>query len=323
MMTKNDAKGRIDFLRLELKRLSGLYYDEDNPEVSDAEYDKLNNELKQLEQENPELAADNSPTRIVGGAANEIFGKVAHPVPLQSLNDVFEFDAVADFLDKARKKLEQDALEFVVEPKIDGLSVSLEYENGKFIRGATRGDGQVGENVTHNLLTIEDIPKSFVGDDAHIVPRGARDGAPYDLVVRGEVFMSKSVFAELKDENNFANPRNAAAGSLRQLDSKITAERKLSFIAFNVQQSTGIEFQTHSESLEFLKKCGFKTPDEYAVLSANEDIIDKLKDLDKRRKSFEFDMDGAVVKVNDLTLREALGTTAKYPKWAVAYKYPP
>lgn len=285
------------------------YYVLDNPTMPDFEYDRLLRELEILENENPGLKDPNSPTQRVGGQALSQFEKVNHPVPLMSLQDVFSTEELEDFL----QKIEPDTL-FSVEPKIDGLSVALEYIDGRFVRGATRGDGNVGEDVTENLKTIRSIPM--------IIP-----DAPERLIVRGEVFMPKKSFEALNERQEaegktlFANPRNAAAGSLRQLDPKIAAKRGLDIFIFNVQLSEGVTFSSHAESLDYLKDRHFKVIPS-AILSAG-DVVSRVMQINEEREMLPCDIDGAVIKVNDLSLRERLGSTAKFPRWAAAYKYPP
>ncbi len=308
-----DAKERIEELRRRLNDASHRYYDLDAPDISDYEYDMLLRELEELEAANPELVTPDSPTQHVGGRAAEAFAPVTHEVPLESLQDVFSAEELEAFSERVRGSVE--GASFDVEPKIDGLSVAVRYENGVFTQGATRGDGVTGEDVTENLRTIRSLPKRL-------------ENAPEHLVVRGEVYMSKKVFRALnaereKDEKSlFANPRNAAAGSLRQLDPAVAAERRLDIICFNVQAVTGRSFETHSETLEFLESMGFPT-----VPHREFDTIDgcreMIREIGEDRDQFDFDIDGAVVKVNSLEHRRILGSTAKAPRWAVAFKYPP
>ena len=285
----------------------------DNPTMADFEYDHLLRELEVLEAEHPEFASAQSPTKRVGGQVLSKFEKVTHTVPLMSLQDVFSMEELSDFLEKIQANYPQT--EFTVEPKVDGLSVALEYENGVFIRGATRGDGNVGEDVTENLKTIPSIPMTLTG-------------APERLIVRGEVFMPKKSFALLNERQEaegkplFANPRNAAAGSLRQLDPKIAASRKLDIYIFNVQLAKGVEFADHGESLNFLQSLKFKVIPSVVLHDAKE-IIDHVMSINENRDQLACDIDGAVIKVCDLDQRQRMGTTAKCPKWAVAYKYPP
>ena len=306
-------KERIDHLTALLSEANYRYYVLDDPTMPDFEYDHLLRELEILEGENPALARADSPTKRVGGEALSQFEKVTHSVPLMSLQDVFSPEELSDFLVKI-KDTHPDAA-FSVEPKIDGLSVALEYENGEFIRGATRGDGNVGEDVTENLRTIHSIPMTI-------------PDAPARLIVRGEVFMPKKSFEKLNERQEkdgkplFANPRNAAAGSLRQLDPKIAAQRGLDIFVFNIQQIEGVAFTSHAETLQYLKERRFKVIDS-TVLTAVSDVIREVMDINERREQLTCDIDGAVIKVNDLRSREKLGATAKFPRWAAAYKYPP
>ena len=308
-----EAIKRIEELTAILSEANYLYYVQDNPTMPDFEYDRLLRELEELEAAHPELVRPDSPTQRVGGEALSKFDKVTHSVPLMSLQDVFSPEELREFIDKTLENYPDS--KFSVEPKIDGLSVALEYENGLFVRGATRGDGVVGEDVTENLKTIRSIPMRL-------------EGAPARLIVRGEVFMSKKSFEELnarqeaEDKPLFANPRNAAAGSLRQLDSKITAQRKLDILIFNVQLADGVTFENHQQSLDFLRGLHFKVIDN-ALLSNADAIIDHVMSINENRENLTCDIDGAVVKVNDLAQRDRMGSTAKCPKWAVAYKYPP
>ena len=308
-----EARERITQLTDILNQANYRYYVLDDPTMPDFEYDRLLRELEDLEKENPDLAKPDSPTLRVGGAALSKFEKVAHPVPLMSLQDVFSQEELTDFLTKVVEKY--PGASFTVEPKIDGLSVALEYENGHFVRGATRGDGNVGEDVTENLKTIRSIPM--------YIPN-----APVRLIVRGEVYMPKKIFEKLNAQQEemgkplFANPRNAAAGSLRQLDPKIAARRQLDILIFNIQLAEGVGFTTHSESLDYLRKCQFKVVD-YTLLASVADIQRQVSAINENREQLSCDIDGAVIKVNDLLLREELGATAKFPRWAVAYKYPP
>lgn len=289
------------------------YYNLDSPEISDYEYDMLLRELENIEEEYPQLVTPMSPTQKVGGSKGEKFSAVIHQVPMESLHDSFSHEEVYDF-DRKVKEVAHDA-KYVVEPKIDGLSVSCEYRNGVFVRGSTRGDGQVGEDVTENLMTIKSLPKRITN-------------APAYLEVRGEVYMSVETFERIvkEQENNgekpFKNPRNAAAGSLRQKDSKITLKRDLDIFIFNIQQIDGKELTTHSESLTYLKTLGFPTTDFY-MCDTVEDVISCIEKIDITRGELPCDIDGAVIKVNDFSHRTKLGSTAKFPKWAEAYKYPP
>ena len=308
-----EVRQRIEELTRILTEANYLYYVQDAPTMPDFEYDHLLRELEELEKSHPEYAAADSPTKRVGGEALSKFEKVSHSVPLMSLQDVFSPEELREFLQKTLEN-DPDTL-FSVEPKIDGLSVALEYENGRFVRGATRGDGNVGEDVTENLKTIRSIPMTL-------------EGAPRRLIVRGEVYMPKKSFEALNERQEaegkalFANPRNAAAGSLRQLDPKIAASRKLDILIFNVQLADGVEFATHQESLDFLKKLRFKVIP-FEVLHRADEIVDHVMSINENRENLACDIDGAVIKVNDLAQRERMGTTAKFPKWAVAYKYPP
>jgi DNA ligase (NAD+) len=308
-----EAKERILELTKLLNDANYRYYVLDDPTMPDFEYDRLLRELEELEAKHPDLAMPDSPTKRVGGEALSKFEKVAHPVPLMSLQDVFSPEELREFLEKTLEAYPDAA--FSVEPKIDGLSVALEYENGVFVRGATRGDGVIGEDVTENLKTIPSIPMQL-------------QGAPSRLIVRGEVFMPKRSFEVLNQRQEaegkplFANPRNAAAGSLRQLDPKIAASRKLDIFVFNVQLAEGVEFANHAESLDYLKQLKFKVIP-FVMLSGADEIVDHVMAINENRGELTCDIDGAVIKVNDLFQRQRLGTTAKFPKWAVAYKYPP
>ena len=308
-----EPKERIEELTSLLLDANYRYYVLDNPTMPDFEYDRLLRELEELEAAYPQLARGDSPTKRVGGEALSQFEKVEHPVPLMSLQDVFSTEELTDFLEKTLNA-EPDS-EFSVEPKVDGLSVALEYVNGQFVRGATRGDGNVGEDVTENLKTIRSIPMAI-------------ENAPPRLIVRGEVFMPKKNFEALNQRQEaegkplFANPRNAAAGSLRQLDSKIAAKRGLDIYIFNIQLIEGREFATHGESLEYLKNLKFKVIP-FKKLRDIQSIVDHVAAINENREKLTCDIDGAVIKVNDLRQRERLGSTAKCPRWAVAYKYPP
>ncbi len=309
-MTPRD---RIEELTALLTDANYRYYVLDDPQMPDFEYDRLLRELEILENENPALAKPDSPTKRVGGEALSQFEKVVHPVPLMSLQDVFSPEELTDFLLKVKEGYPN--AEFSVEPKIDGLSVALEYENGVFVRGATRGDGNVGEDVTENLKTIHSVPMTI-------------PDAPARLIVRGEVFMPKKSFEKLNERQEregkppFANPRNAAAGSLRQLDPKIAAQRGLDIYIFNIQLIDGVAFTTHSDTLDYLKAHRFKVIP-YALRSSANAVIDEVMAINDRREQLICDIDGAVVKLNHLADRERLGATAKFPRWAAAYKYPP
>lgn len=308
-----EPKQRIEELTKLLNDAGYRYYVLDDPTMPDFEYDRLLRELEDLEKANPELALPDSPTKRVGGQAVNTFGEVTHAVPLMSLQDVFSLEELDDFL--VRTKEAVPGAQFSVEPKIDGLSVALEYVDGQFVRGATRGDGNVGEDVTENLRTIRSIPMAL-------------EGAPARLIVRGEVFMPKKTFHALNEaleengEKTFANPRNAAAGSLRQKDPKVTAKRKLDILVFNVQLAEGKTFLSHAETLEYLKSLHFKVIP-YKLLSDVEIISKEVIRINEEREKLSCDIDGAVIKLDDLAARERLGNTAKFPRWAVAYKYPP
>lgn len=308
-----DPKERMDELTELLSQANYRYYVLDDPTMPDFEYDHLLRELEDLEKAHPELAAADSPTKRVGGEALSQFEKVTHPVPLMSLQDVFSMEELDAFLNRVLES--EGSTQFSVEPKIDGLSVALEYVDGQFIRGATRGDGNVGEDVTENLKTIRAIPMRL-------------ENAPPRLIVRGEVFMPKKSFEKLNARQEqegkplFANPRNAAAGSLRQLDPKIAAKRGLDIYVFNIQLAEGISFARHTETLEYLKALKFKVIP-YKQLTSFPDIHAEILSINENREKLICDIDGAVIKVDDLAQRERLGTTAKFPRWAVAYKYPP
>jgi len=310
-----NAKERIDELVALINYHSKKYYTEDAPEISDFEYDMLNRELQKLEKEYPEYVSPQSPSFRVGGAVLKGFEEVRHEVPLDSMQDAFSFDEIREFDRRIRQSFNE--VEYVVELKIDGLSVALEYVDGKFVRGATRGDGLVGEDVTENLKTVRSIPLTLF------------EPFPHKITVRGEVYMPKKSFdelnakRELRGESLFANPRNAAAGSLRQLDSKITAERNLDIFVFNMQITDGETPKTHVETLDYLKTLGFRTSPHYNKFRSIEDVIDEIKRLGDMRGELPFDIDGAVIKVNDLAQRAALGSTVKYPRWLIAFKYPP
>ena len=317
-MKKNEAKQRIKELRKKTEYYAGKYYDDDKPEISDFEYDMLMVELRNLEKEFPEFKSKESLTQKVGGHVKEGFEKVTHEVPLQSLQDVFSIEEVEEYVNKINEKAEESEIQnktYVVETKIDGLSAALEYKNGKFVRGATRGNGLVGEDVTENLKTVKTIPMEI--------------NENIDITVRGEVFISKKDFEKMNQEREeneeelFANARNAAAGSLRQLDSKITKKRPLDIYIFNVQKIEGKKFNSHFEELEYLAKLGFNVNPVRIACHSMEEIEKAIKKIGDDRENLTFGIDGAVVKVDDLNFREILGTTAKTPRWAVAYKYPP
>ncbi len=313
-MDLEQARRRVQKLRSTLEYHADLYYNQDAPSISDYEYDQLNRELRALEEEFPQLASADSITQKVGGTAARGFEKVTHTVKMESLLDAFSEEEIREFDRRVREAVSDPR--YVVEAKIDGLSVSLEYENGVFVRGSTRGDGVIGENVTENLRAIRSIPK-------HI------EGAPAYLEVRGEVYMPRESFVKLVEEqlNNdkqpFKNPRNAAAGSLRQKDPAVTAQRDLSIFVFNIQQLQGKELHSHSESLDFVKSLGIPVSPYYTRYTNIEDVLQEILRIGTLRDSLPFDIDGAVVKVDDFTQREAMGSTAKFPRWAVAFKYPP
>ena len=317
-MKETQAKKRVKELRKQLDYYAKLYYDEDNPAISDFEYDMMMNELKNLEKEFPNLIDKDSLTQKVGGTVKEGFEKVVHEVPLQSLQDIFSFEELEEFRErvkKAQEKYEIKDNKFVVETKIDGLSVSLEYKNGEFVRGATRGNGEVGEDVTENLKTIKNIPKKLKEN--------------INIIVRGEVFIGKKEFDEMNEEREvlgeplFANARNAAAGSLRQLDSKIAASRPLDIFIFNVQKIEDKNFNSHYEELLYLEKIGFNVNPVKIPCETIDESIKAIKKIGNDREKLSFGIDGAVIKVDNLELREKMGTTAKTPRWAIAYKYPP
>ncbi len=317
-MNKNKAKERMEELRKLVEYHAKKYYDEDQPEISDFEYDMLMVELRNLEKEFPEFRSEESLTQKVGGHVKDGFEKVTHEVPLQSLQDVFSMEEVEDYIKKIDEKAEKNKIEnrtYVVETKIDGLSAALEYRKGKFVKGATRGNGLIGENVTENLKTVKTIPMELT--------------EKIDIIVRGEVFISKQDFEKMNQEREeenqelFANARNAAAGSLRQLDSKITARRPLDIYIFNVQKIEGKSFNSHFEELEYLDKLGFNVNPVRIPCKNMKEIEKAIQNIGENRGTLTFGIDGAVVKVDDLKFREILGTTAKTPRWAVAYKYPP
>ena len=309
-----DVQKEIEKLRRELEYHSRLYYVEDAPVISDYEFDMLMQRLKQLEEEHPELVTPDSPTQRVGGQALSKFEQVRHQVPLESLTDVFSLDELYAFGDRMDDLIDAPHA-YTVEPKIDGLSMSLEYENGVFVRGATRGDGLVGENVTENLRTVRSLPLRI-------------ENAPARLIVRGEVYMSKAVFRELNAEREargetlLANPRNAAAGSMRQLDPKVAASRKLDIICFNMQYSSDNNYTGHAQTLDAMKTMGFPVVP-YMRYEKIGDCVERIEWLGEHREELPYDMDGAVIKIDSLSQREALGSTAKAPRWAVAFKYPP
>ena len=313
-MELEQARKRVAELREVIERNNRLYYMDNAPELEDFEYDALTRELKALETQYPTLVTPDSPTQHVNEAASSKFSKVAHAVKMESLQDAFSYDELRDFDTRVREA--GIAPRYVVEAKIDGLSVSLEYENGRLVRGSTRGDGLVGEDVTENIATMKDIP--------HVLPE-----APEFLEVRGEVYMPHQAFLALKEQQEleektpFKNPRNAAAGSLRQKDARITASRGLSIFVFNLQQVRGRSFSYHSETLDYLKSLGFPVSPRYSVFYSIEDAIREIEAIGAGRGSLAFDIDGAVIKVDDLAARETLGSTNKFPRWAIAFKYPP
>jgi len=308
-----DDRQLLEQLKRELNEHNYNYYVMDAPTITDFEYDRMLRQLEELEAAHPELITPDSPTQRVGGKALESFRQVTHHVPLQSLQDVFSPEELLEFDRKVRESAGE--VEYLLEPKIDGLSVALEYENGIFVRGATRGDGQVGEDVTENIRTIKSIPMKL-------------EDAPATLIVRGEVYMPRKTFERLNEERELrgeallANPRNAAAGSMRQLDPKVAASRGLDMVVFNVQFTDGESFETDSASLDWLRSLRFKVVD-YSLSSSMENIQKMIFELGDKREKYPFDIDGAVVKLNSLTGRTVLGETAKFPRWAAAYKYPP
>ncbi|MBQ9913600.1 MAG: NAD-dependent DNA ligase LigA [Clostridia bacterium] len=307
-------KKRADELRDIINYHNKKYYENDEPEIEDFEYDRLLHELIAIEEKHPELITPDSPTHRVGGKADGQFEPVEHIVPMESLQDGFSYEDVRAF--DSRVKAVVPSPKYIVEPKIDGLSVSLEYENGVFVRGSTRGDGRTGEDVTANLRTVRSIPLKISTD----LPL---------LEVRGEVYMPRETFTalveeqELNGEKTFKNPRNAAAGSLRQKNPKITSKRKLDIFVFNIQRIEGKELSSHKESLDFIKKLGFNTVPFYKECESIEKAIEEIEEIGKKRGALPFDIDGAVIKVDDFAQREVLGSTAKFPKWALAFKYPP
>ncbi len=317
-MTKKEAKKRIEELRKKTNYYAQKYYDEDNPEITDYEYDMLMLELRNLEKEYPEYINKESLTQKVGGTVKEGFAKVTHEVPLQSLQDVFSFEEIEEFLQRMEEKAKENNIEeinYVVETKIDGLSSAIEYKNGEFVRGATRGNGLIGEDVTNNIKTIKSIPMNLK--------------EKIDIIVRGEVFISKNNFEELnkkreeEDQELFANARNAAAGSLRQLDSNITKQRPLEIYFFNVQKIEGKNFNSHFEELEYLEKLGFTVNPIKILCKTKEEIFNAIEEIGRKREELSFGIDGAVIKIDNLRFREILGSTSKVPRWAIAYKYPP
>ena len=311
-MDEKQAKKRIEELRKIIEYHAKKYYDDDKPEISDFEYDKLTRRLKEIERLHPELITKNSPTQKVGGKNKNIFSQVVHDVQMQSLQDVFTLEEVESFVDKVHEKFGKNT-SFSVETKIDGLSVSLEYVDGKLVRGSTRGDGFVGEDVTANIMQIKDIPHSLNTNDT--------------VEVRGEVYLPRKEFEKINEEllknkkQQLSNPRNAAAGTLRQLDSKLVKKRNLSIFVFNIQK--GMNFSKHSEGLDYLQNAGLKTIAVRYVCTTKDEVIEAIKNIGKMRDDLEYDIDGAVVKLDDIQIRQEMGQTVKVPKWAVAYKYPP
>lgn len=309
-----DELREIQELRAELLKHSRAYYDLDAPTISDFEYDALMRRLKELEKRHPETVTPESPTQHVGGHRSEKFSPVQHRVPLESLNDIFSFDDLRDFIRKTEETLENKPL-YSVEPKIDGLSMALEYRNGEFWQGATRGDGITGEDVTENLRQLRNIPMQL-------------ENAPERLIVRGEVYMAREVFEELnrqreiKGETLLANPRNAAAGSMRQLDPAVTRSRQLDIIIFNIQYTSGQQPETHGEALSYLAALGFPVVP-HAVFASADECCAEVERIGEERGALPYDIDGAVIKVNSFAQRAAMGSTAKAPRWAAAYKYPP
>lgn len=313
-MELEQAQKRVEELRAVIEKNNRLYYDQDAPELEDYQYDALTRELRELEAAFPQLVSETSPTQHVGGTASSRFAKVTHAVKMESLLDAFSYEELRDFDRRVRDAGIQP--EYVVEIKIDGLSCSLEYENGTLVRASTRGDGLVGEDVTANVMAIRRVPKQL-------------KDAPEYLEVRGEVYMPHQAFQKLCAEQElqgaapFKNPRNAAAGSLRQKDAKVTAGRGLSIFVFNVQQIRGKTLSSHAESLDYLKSLGLPVSPRYHVVRDIEDAIQEIEQIGQNRAKLDFDMDGAVIKVNAFDQRGLLGSTNKFPRWAIAFKYPP
>ena len=317
-MDKQKAKKRIEELVEKTNYYAKKYYDDDKPEISDFEYDMLMLELRNLENEFPEFITSKSNTQHVGGTVKAGFNKVEHEIPLLSMQDIFSLEEIEDFVNKIKKQAEEKNIlnrNFVVETKIDGLTASLEYKNGVFVRGSTRGNGLIGEDVTENLKTIKNIPQKLAEN--------------VDIIVRGEVFISTKDFLEMntkREENGeelFANARNAAAGSLRQLDSEITKKRPLDIYVYNIQKIKGKEILSHHEALKYLEKLGFNVNPIKKLCKNSQEVIDAIKEIGEKREKLTFGIDGAVIKVDDLKYREILGATAKNPRWQIAYKYPP
>lgn len=318
MLNKKQAEKRIQELRKQTEYYANKYYNEDKPEISDFEYDMLMLELRNLEKEYPEFISKESLTQHVGGKVKEGFKKVEHKIPLLSMQDIFSIEEIIDYVKKIRERAEKENIEnknFVVETKIDGLTAALEYKNGEFVRGSTRGNGLVGEDVTENLKTIKNIPQKLTEN--------------IDIIVRGEVFISKADFEKMNQEREeneeelFANARNAAAGSLRQLDSSITKKRPLDIYVYNVQEITGKTFTSHYEELLYLEKLGFNVNPVKIFCKTPEEVKNAIEKIGEERENLTFGIDGAVIKVDDLAFREILGATAKSPRWQIAYKYPP
>ena len=313
-MDKEQIKSEYEQLCKQAEQHNFNYYVLDDPTIEDDEYDRLMRRIKEIEAENPEIVSESSPTQHVGGYAINTFEKVTHEVQMGSLQDVFSKGELYEFDERVKKAVGKAV--YCVEPKIDGLSVSLEYKDGIFTRGSTRGDGFVGEDITKNLKTIKSIPMVL------------REKIPF-IEVRGEVYMPKADFEKLvrkqleNDEQPAKNPRNAAAGSLRQKDSRVTASRGLDIFVFNLQRIEGRELTCHSESLDYMKSLGFNVIDGYKTFDNIEDAVSRIMEIDENRQSYSYDIDGAVIKVDDFELRNELGSTAKVPKWAVAFKYPP
>ena len=313
-MSLAEAKKEVVKLRKEIRYHSDLYYNNDSPEISDYEYDMLMNRLKDLERDFPSLLTKNSPTQIVGGTYSSSFEEVKHDVPMQSLQDVFSYDDVVEFVNRVTEEFGAET-EFVVETKIDGLSVSLEYEHGKYVKGSTRGNGVIGEDVTENLRMLEEVPENL-NDEVTIE-------------VRGEVYLKREQFDKLNEDlvnegkQPLANPRNAAAGTLRQLNPMLVKSRNLSIFVFNIQKIAEKKIVKHSQGLEFCKDLGIKVIEYSKACVGVDAVLDAIKEIGKKRETLPYDIDGAVVKVNNLSFRDTLGTTSKVPKWAVAYKYPP
>ncbi|MBR0427562.1 MAG: NAD-dependent DNA ligase LigA [Clostridia bacterium] len=318
MLNKKQAEKRIQELRKQTEYYANKYYNEDKPEISDFEYDMLMLELRNLEKEYPEFISKESLTQHVGGKVKEGFKKVEHKIPLLSMQDIFSIEEILDYVNKMKERAEKENIEnnnFVVETKIDGLTAALEYKNGEFVRGSTRGNGLVGEDVTENLKTIKNIPQKLTEN--------------IDIIVRGEVFISKEDFEKMNQEREeneeelFANARNAAAGSLRQLDSSITKKRPLDIYVYNVQEITGKTFSSHYEELLYLEKLGFNVNPVKIFCKTPEEVKKAIEKIGEEREKLTFGIDGAVIKVDDLAFREILGATAKNPRWQIAYKYPP